>query len=257
MSLDTLIQPFPWASYSKKLLMRIDTPYCTGIFTEHEAECRDLHLAMGSQGAIEYGNCVSFFWLVDKTDGVIIDARFQVYGDSILIGLAEASCELVIGKNYDQANRISTEVLEQYLVDKGGAVAFTPESLDYVKMVVQALHEASLTCSEIPLAPHYAAPPIMGHEIEVLEGGYPGWEALTLEQKIGVINQVLDHEVRPYIALDAGGVTVLNLLNDREVVIAYSGSCTECHSSTGATLSYIQQVLRGRVHPDLEVIPQF
>ncbi len=90
---------------------------------------------------------------------------------------------------------------------------------------------------------------------EIVEGGYPGWEELPLKKKIAVIEEVLNQDVRPYIALDAGGVEVLNLLNDKEVVIAYQGACTSCYSSVGTTLSYIQQVLRNKVHPSLSVTP--
>ena len=61
--------------------------------------------------------------------------------------------------------------------------------------------------------------------------------------------------MRPYIALDAGGVEVINLLEDKEVIIAYQGSCTSCYSAIGTTLSYIQQVLRAKVHPSLVVVP--
>lgn len=256
MNTQDLVTAFPWTSYSKKLLMRIDTPYCVGSFTEQEAVCRDVHLAIGTAGSLESGNITSLYWLVDKTDGVIIDSRFQVFGDAILIGLLEASCELVIGKNYDQASRLSEEVIEKYLRDKSEKEAFSKDSSGHVALVLQTLHEASLQCKEIPLAAHYVAPPLTGREIDIVEGGYPGWQELKLEQKLYVINQVLDQEVRPYIEMDAGGVSVLNLVHDKEVVIAYSGSCTDCHSSTGATLSFIQHVLRAKVHPELEVIPQ-
>ena len=78
---------------------------------------------------------------------------------------------------------------------------------------------------------------------------------LTLKKKIAVIEQVLDQDIRPYIALDAGGVTVLNLLNDKELIIGYQGSCTSCYSSIGTTLSYIQQVIRAKVHPTIVVVP--
>lgn len=256
MSLDDLCPFFPWATYSKKLLLRIDTPYCGGFFSQEEADCRDLHLAIGSEGNCDEGNALCFFWLVDKTDGVIVDARFQVFADAVLIGLAEAACELVIGKNYDQARRISSDVIEKYLRDKGDKSPFSQDSFGHVNLVVDALEKASLSCGELPLAASYAAPPITGRDIEVTEGGYPGWQELTLKQKIFVIDQVLTEEVRPYIEMDAGGVTLLNLIDDKQVIISYSGACTGCHSSTGATLSYIQHVLRAKVHPDLEVIPE-
>ena len=79
---------------------------------------------------------------------------------------------------------------------------------------------------------------------------------LSLKKKIAVIEEVMDRDIRPYIALDGGGVTVLNLIGDKELSIAYQGSCTSCYSSIGTTLSYIQQVLRAKVHPDIVVVPE-
>ncbi|MDB6081949.1 MAG: hypothetical protein JWO53_1221, partial [Chlamydiia bacterium] len=95
---------------------------------------------------------------------------------------------------------------------------------------------------------------ITGHEIKVVEGGYPGFKDLAIKQKIALIEEVIAKEIRPYIELDAGGVAVMNII-DNEVIIAYSGACTSCHSSTGATLSYIQQTLRAMLDPDIVVTP--
>ncbi len=256
MTLDAISKLFPWALYTKKLSSRIETPYCSGIFSQEDADSRAMHLAIGESGCISEGNIVRFYWLVDPQDGVIIDSRFQVYGDSALIGAAEIGCELSVGKNYDQVGRISAELIDRHIREKSGEKeGFPKESYGHINMVVDALEMASTKCEGIPLAPEYVAPPITSHAIEVTEGGWPGWQGLTLKQKLKVIEEVLDKDVRPYIELDAGGVELLNLIEDKEVIIAYQGTCTSCHSATGATLSYIQQVLKAKVHPDIFVTP--
>jgi len=249
------IAPFFWSKYSKKIQLRIDTPYCLGSFTAEDAKERELHFAMGSAGVLQEANCIVLYWLVDKEDGVIIDARFQLFGPSALIAAGEAACELVIGKNYDQARRITADFIDSHLRDKGAAVAFPEEAYSCLNQVVDAIDQAATACVGIPLAAQYVAPPVIGHDIEIVDGGYPGFQALTLKQKIAVVEEVIAKEVRPYIELDAGGVEVINIMNDNEVIISYSGACTSCHSSTGATLSYIQQILRAKVHPDLIVTP--
>lgn len=250
-----MIKSFPWARYSRKLALRIENPYCQGSFSEQEGATRDVHVAYGSHGSLQEGSIVTFSWLVDKQDGVIMDARFQAFGLSSLIGAAEVACELVIGKNYDQANRISADLLDRHVRDKSDIPAFPEESYKDINLVLEALDKAAATCKEIPLAPQYVAPPITSRDIDIVEGGFPGFQELSLKQKLAVIEEVIAKEVRPYIELDAGGVEVLNLLNDKEVIIAYQGSCTSCFSATGATLSYIQQVLRAKVHPELTVTP--
>lgn len=255
MGIASLTTPFPWARYSKKLITKIDNPRCVGVFLSDEAEARDVRLAVGRQGSISDGNVVMLYWLVDKDDGIIIDARFQVYGQSVLIGASEAACELLIGKNYDQARRISADLLDKQVRDKSDRPAFPKETFPHLNLILEAIDQAAEQCTDIPFADTYVAPPMPSEIGEVVPGGYPGWMELPLKKKIAVIEQVLDQDIRPYIALDAGGVTVLNLLNDRELVIGYQGSCTSCYSSIGTTLNYIQQVIRAKVHPDITVVP--
>lgn len=255
MGIAQLTTPFPWARYSKKLIAKIGGPRSAGWFTEEEAEARQVRLAVGKQGSISQGNVVNFYWLVDKDDGIIIDAKFQAYGQSALIGGAEAACELLVGKNYDQAKRISADLLDKQMRDKSDRPAFPKETYPHLNLILEAIDLAAEQCTDIPFADTYVAPPVPKEIGEVVPGGYPGWKELTLKKKIAVIEQVLDQDIRPYIALDAGGVNVLNLLNDKELVIGYQGSCTSCYSSIGTTLSYIQQVIRAKVHPDITVVP--
>ncbi len=255
MSIHSLTTSFPWTRYSKKLIAKIEHPRCVGWFTKEEAEARLMRLAEGKEGSVKDGNAVHLYWLVDKDDGIIVDAKFQVYGQSALIGAAEAACDLLVGKNYDQARRISADLIDKQLRDKSDTPAFPKETYPHLNLVLEAIDSAAEQCMDIPFADTYAAPPMPTNMGEVIPGGYPGWKELTLKKKIAVIEQVLDQDLRPYIALDGGGVSVLNLINDKELVIAYQGSCTSCYSSIGTTLSYIQQVLRAKVSSDIVVIP--
>lgn len=255
MGLAALTTQFPWNRYSKKLAGKIDKLRCAGYFTAEESAARDMRLVEATEGNIEDGNLVRLYWLVDKDDGIIVDAKFQAFGQSALLGAAEAACELLIGKNYDQAKRIGAALIDQQVRDKADIAAFPQETAPHLNLVLGAIESGSEQCVDIPLPKAYVAPPAPMEIGEVLEGGYPGWTELSLEQKISVIEEVLDRDVRPYIALDAGGVDVLNLVDNTNLIIAYKGSCTSCYSSVGTTLSYIQQVLRGKVHPSLVVIP--
>ena len=258
MSIKDLIRPFTWASYSRKLVLRIDTPYCIGTFSKEEAEVKNLHLAKGTAGSLDDGNYCELFLLVDREDGGIVDARFQAYGHSALIGALEIACELMIGKNYEQARRISADLIEKHVRDSANVPAFPEETFSHINMAIDAIEVCYETCIGIPLAEGYVAPPITGHSIETVEGGYPGFSELSLKEQLAVIDQVLEQEVRPYVEMDAGGIEVINYHKDKkEVVITYHGSCTSCHSATGATLSYVQQILRAKVDPELTVTPEF
>lgn len=254
MSLKTLTYSFPWHRYSRKLVSKIEKPRCVGSFTTEQSQERGMRLALGKEGSIEEGNVVWIYWLVDLDDGMIVDAKFQAFGQTALIGAAEVACELVVGKNYDQAKRLSSELIDKHVRDRNDDPAFPKEASPHLNLILGALEQAAEQCTNIPLADNYVTSPVP-RDVEVLEGGYPGWAELSITKKIAVIEDVIAKDVRPYIELDAGGVEIINLIGEREVIIAYQGSCTSCYSATGTTLSYIQQVLRAKVHPDLIVIP--
>lgn len=247
-----MITPFPWTDYSRKLRQKIERRYSAGCFTKEDAAARDMRLAVGEEGLLGEGSRVTLYWLVDEEDGVIADAKYQVFGPSALIGAAEAACELLIGKNYDQASRIGGELIDKQLRDRPDDVAIPPSLHSFLNLVIGAVQIAAEQCEGLPLPQAYVAPPA---PTDIQGDGYPGFAELKKEQKLTVIQSVIAEDVQPYIELDGGGVEILDLLNDREVIIAYQGACTTCFSATGATLSYIQQVLRAKVSPDLVVVP--
>ncbi len=251
------INPFPWALYSKKLIAKIENPRNVGYFSAEDAKARGMRLIEAVSGDKALGNYLKLYWLVDEDDGIIVDAKFQVFGQTALIGASDAACEVVIGKNYDQARRIGVDIIDKLFRDRQDESAFPKETFPHLNLVIEALEHGASQCTDIPFAANYVAPPVPSDEGIGPATEYPGWKELSLKQKLLVIEEVLSKEIRPYIALDGGGVEVLNLLNDQEVVIAYQGSCTSCFSSTGATLSYIQQVLQHRIYPDLIVVPNF
>lgn len=251
MSYEDLIETFPWERYSKKMAAKIDRPRNSGFFTQADAEQRGMRCVVGREGTREEGNAVALFWLVDPTDGIIVDAKFQLFGQSALIAAAEAACELLIGKNYDQAKRISAELIDIQLRDKPDHPAFPDETLGHLNLVIDAIDNGAEQCADIPLPTQYVTPIPQERESE----GYPGWLELSHEKKLAVIEAILDEEVRPYVELDAGGIQVQKLIDDRELVIAYQGACTTCFSAIGTTLSTIQQIMQTKVHPGLVVVP--
>ncbi|HSX03982.1 MAG TPA: iron-sulfur cluster assembly scaffold protein, partial [Rhabdochlamydiaceae bacterium] len=214
-----------WMLYSRKLRERIENPKNAGFFKEKEAKARLMRLAIGTAGEIKKGNQVALYLLVDEMDGVIADVKFQLFGDSALIGAADAACELLLRKNYDQARRLSAELIDKYLQDKEGRNAFPKEAAFHLNLVIDATQAAAQKCMDIPISDSYIAPPL-SHEM--LEGNeYPNWNGLSPDQKLSVIKEVVAKEIQPYIELDAGGVEVLKIENN-QVHIAYSGSCTSC-----------------------------
>lgn len=254
MTLDSLTLSFPWSRYSKKLMAKIENPHNSGTFDPEQSEQRGMRLVIGREGQVEDGNCILLYWLVDKEDGKIVDAKFQVFGQSALIGAAEVACDLLVGKNYDQAKRVGVDLIDKQVRDKNDHPAFPQETAPHLNLVLDAIDFAAEQCMDIPLPVAYVAPPAPTEIGETLEGGYPGWDKLAPKKRLTVIESVLDNDIRPYIALDGGGVKVVDLKGN-ELIISYQGNCTSCFSAVGATLSYIQQTIKAKVHPNLSVVP--
>ncbi|MGE3954998.1 MAG: NifU family protein [Parachlamydiales bacterium] len=248
-----LSRPFPWGRYSKKLAARIETPRWAGTFTPQEVEGRNIRLVTGEEGSLEGANLVRFYWLVDETDGVILDVKHQTFGQSALIGAAEVASELCCGKNYDQALRIGADLIDKHVRDKTDIPAFPAETSAHLNLAIGAIEAAAHQCTGMPLPSTYVTP--MPLDFEIIEGGYPGFEEMSNRQQIALIETLIQEEIRPYIELDDGGVEIRSLI-DKKLTITYQGSCTSCHAATGTTLSTIQQILRAKIHPDLTVIPE-
>ena len=159
-------------------------------------------------------------------------------------------------KTYDQASRLSVELIDRHLRDKNQSSSFPSESAPLLNKVLDAIDLIVEQCLDIPCAATYDGTPIEEYENSSFEG-LAGWENFPAEQKLKIIEEVIANEIRPYIELDSGGITILGFRETGEVRISYEGACTTCPSSAGSTLSAIQRILRSRVHPSLSVVPEF
>jgi NifU-like protein len=253
MTRKSFYHPYPWAFYGKKLSQKIHYPQFIGFFKQSDIEGRALRLVIGRRGGLSDGHQIALYWLVDEMDGVIADIRYQMMGPSVLIGALEAACQFLLRKNYDQARRMSGDLIDREVRDKADEEAFPTQFYGYLNLVLDAVEEAAEQCMDIPIDETELISPLPP---EMISGnGIEGWENLSQKEKLGIIEQVIQTEIRPYIELDAGGVQIIDLSEEHQLTIAYQGSCTSCHSATGSTLNAIQQILQAKVYPFIRVIP--
>lgn len=223
---------------NKKIREKIDRPRFIGTLQEKEG--------MRLVTATEKG--MTLYLHVDETDGVIADARYQVFGPIALYAIGEIACELLMRKNIAQASRITADLID-------GQYHFPKEASSLINQTLLAIESAVELCGDIHCeTTDYDITPIEWEQNEN-PNGIPGWEEFSQEKKLHVIEEVISKEIRPYVELDEGGVKIVEL-KENELLISYLGSCTTCHSATGSTLTAIQQILRARVYPKLSVIPQ-
>jgi len=75
---------------------------------------------------------------------------------------------------------------------------------------------------------------------------------LSNDEKVIIVEAVLDESVRPALANDGGGLEVLEV-DGKIVRIRYQGACGGCPSSTGGTLRVIENHLRSQLDPEIKV----
>lgn len=243
------MEPFYWEKLSKKLREKLDRLRFVGSFTE------ELALEKGMRFVSSQEKGLRLDWLVDESDGVIADAKFQAYGRVGLIAAAEIASELALRKSYPQVSRITCDLIDQHVRDQKEVPAFPKNCDPELNLVLSVIDQQVQKCSDIPFNESYDMTPI-DTDFGEIPGGIPGFLEFPKEKKVKIIQEVIANEIRPYIELDAGGVNLLDFFETGEVIISYEGSCTSCHASTGSTLTAIQKILRARVHPSLFVTPK-
>ena len=72
------------------------------------------------------------------------------------------------------------------------------------------------------------------------------------QQRLYMINGLLDEQIRPYLQGDGVDLHVLGLDGNR-LTVHYQGACGSCPSSMSGTLVSIEQLLK-TIEPDLEVV---
>ena len=76
---------------------------------------------------------------------------------------------------------------------------------------------------------------------------------MTNLQKIKLIEEVFEKEIRPQLALDGGSIELVDVDGDT-VTIAFQGMCQGCASAAITRQNFVQEILRKKVDPDLVVV---
>lgn len=90
-----------------------------------------------------------------------------------------------------------------------------------------------------------------GQELHVKEEVSKAKPAMTNLQKIALITETIDKEIRPVLAQDGGDLELIDV-DGNEVTIALRGQCTACVSAY-YTVEGIEEKLREMVYPDIVV----
>ena len=240
--------------FTKKIQQKIQFPKAYGKFSDDAYSNSSMRLIKIVEGSVQEGLYLEIYIVVDEEDGVIADFKYQCFGPVILIAALETLFELCIRKNYLQASRITYELIDRHLREDFEKVSIPIECFTYVNFCVAALHQLLDQCDDIPI-PESEVPPNSPIDIEAsLSIGYPNFLELSQQEKQSICEQIVQQDIRPYVQLDEGNVKIQKI-EGYKITILYEGSCTTCFSATGSTLNAIQQILRAKVNPNIQVVP--
>ena len=90
-----------------------------------------------------------------------------------------------------------------------------------------------------------------GQEVHVKEEKPVSKPAMTNLQKIALVTETIDKEIRPMLAQDGGDIDLIDI-SGNEVFVALRGQCSSCVSAA-YTVEGIEEKLREMVYPDIVV----
>ncbi len=81
----------------------------------------------------------------------------------------------------------------------------------------------------------------------------PSTPKLNNLQKVIKIQQILEDEIKPALAMDGGSIELIDVEGNQVNVKLY-GACSSCASGTITLKGFVERILRDKVMPDLQVV---
>lgn len=268
--------------YTDKVMDHFRNPRNVGVIEDADG--------VGEVGSMACGDALTLYIRVDP-QGRIRDAKFQTFGCASAIASSSALTELIIGKTVDEAMKITNQDIANYLgglpeqkmhCSVMGREALLAAIADYKGQsreslasplvcecfgvtedeIERAVRENRLTTRE--QVTHYTkAGGGCGscHERieailaelrkEVVSAIPPSPKKLTNLQKMRLVEETIERQIRPELQKDGGDIQLVDVEGNR-VMVSLRGVCTGCPSA-GTTIKGIEQRLKDMVSQDLVV----
>ncbi|MDB5102545.1 MAG: NifU-like protein [Fibrobacteres bacterium] len=241
--------------FSKKIETLAANPKHRGAFFTEDASTKDLALATA-----KYKD-VKVYWLVDPQTDLIYDAKFFSYGGPSSVALGEMLCTLAKGMKVESACAITMTQIEKLLRDQAdvpSTAAPAEEAFGSLPHLLENVQEVYTSAKALALATITMKASQNGQprksSFESLTEADNAWLAKPKEEQLQVIETIMDKDIRPGLNMDGGDLKIKDLEEGQRLMIKWQGACGGCASSTGATLSYIEDSLRRQVFGGMQII---
>jgi NifU-like protein len=244
--------------------------------------------AVGEVGSMACGDALKLSLRVDE-NGKVADAKFQTFGCASAIASASALTEMLKGKTVEEAEKITNQdiadflgglpkekmhcsvlgrqalekALAQYkgepLKEQEGEIVCECFGVTDLE-IERAIRENDLsTVEEITNYTKAGGGCEKCHDtiMEIItrvraEGKPKAKPELTNIQKIRMIEETIEREIRPSLKHDGGDIELIDVVGNR-VLVATRGTCAVCKASEQTLKNFVETKLQELVWPELVV----
>jgi NifU-like protein len=245
---------------------------------------------VGEVGSLACGDALKLTLKVDENDR-IVDAKFQTFGCASAIASSSALTEMVKGLTLDEAAKISNDDIADFLgglpKEKMHCSVMGRDALEkaisHYRGEAEKKVEGNIVCECFGVTDIEIERILKEQHLDTIAsvtdfvkagGGcgkchdniqeiinqVTGSERpvkkkpvkLTNIQKIKLIEETLDREIRPELEKDAGGIELVDV-DGNQVFVKLRGACATCNVSQVTLKHYVEAKLREFVTPELEV----
>lgn len=245
---------------------------------------------VGEEGSIACGDALKLTFKLDENKR-IQEAKFKTFGCASAIATASALTEIIKGKTLEEAEKITNQDIVDYLGglprEKMHCSVMGRQALEKAISGYRGIPgkqaEGQIVCECFGVTDKEIERAVRENNLSTVEevtdftkagGGcgnchesiqeiidrvraMPKTEPaekpkLTNIQKIKMIEETLEREIRPSLRKDGGDIELIDVVGNR-VMVATRGACATCHASEQTMKHFVESKLRELVTPDLVV----
>ena len=244
--------------------------------------------AVGEVGSMACGDALKLSLKVDE-NGKVADAKFQTFGCASAIASASALTEMIKGKTVEEAEKITNQDIADFLgglpKEKMHCSVLGRQALEQALADYKGEHvkekEGEIVCECFGVTDLEIEKAIRENDLSTVEevtnytkagGGCENCHdtireiitmvraeekpvakpKLTNIQKIRMIEETIEGEIRPSLKHDGGDIELIDVIGNR-VLVAKRGNCAVCQASEQTFKNLVETKLQELVWPELVV----
>lgn len=245
---------------------------------------------VGEVGSLACGDALTLYFKLDEK-GIIKDAKFQTFGCASAIASSSALTEMIKGLTLDEVSKITNEDIASYLgelpKEKMHCSVMGRDALEkaiaHYRGEKEKKVEGEIICECFGVTDIDIRRAVTENNLSTIEdvtdyvkaGGGCGKchekiqeiidsvhskdkpakkkvIKLTNIQKIKLIEETLEREIKPALKKDGGNIELIDVDGNR-IIVKMRGTCATCSKSQITLKHYVESKLRELVAPELVV----